>query len=139
MSRSQVTEHTSGGVRPNWKVVLLALGIDVTLVVAFTTLGRSSHSREATILGLWTTAWPFLAGLAIVWISARISKHPLSPARSGIPLWIGTVAIGMILRALTGAGTALPFILVATGSLALFLVGWRLIAQLVIRVAARRG
>lgn len=137
MNRSQ--NHRSGldRVQSSWKLVLLAACIDVLLVVAFAALGRSSHSREATILGLWATAWPFLAGLAITWVSARVSKHPLSPARSGVPLWIGTVVIGMILRALTGAGTALPFILVATGSLALFLVGWRLIAQLIRWITAR--
>ncbi|QIK64687.1 DUF3054 domain-containing protein [Leucobacter viscericola] len=125
-------------MQPSWKIVLLALGIDVVLVVLFAALGRSSHSREATLFGLWTTAWPFLAGLAIMWVSARVSKHPLSPVKSGIPVWIGTVALGMILRALTGAGTALPFVIVATVSIAVFLVGWRLIAQLIRRVAAGR-
>ncbi|QIM19775.1 DUF3054 domain-containing protein [Leucobacter coleopterorum] len=130
---------TAKHVQPGWKTVLLALGIDTVLVVLFAALGRSSHSREATLFGLWDTAWPFLAGLTIMWVSARISKHPLSPVKSGIPLWIGTVALGMILRALTGSGTALPFVIVATVSIAVFLIGWRMIAQLLGKLVVRQG
>ena len=116
-----------------------ALAGDAALVLLFAGLGRGSHAREATLLGLLETAWPFLLGLAVTWISARISQHPLAPLKSGIPVWIGTVAIGLLLRAITGAGVALAFVLVALGTLALLLVGWRLIAVLVLRLRAPRA
>lgn len=114
--------------------VTLALACDVALVTLFAGLGRSEHDREATLLGLFETAWPFLAGLIIMWLVTFAYRRPLAIVRTGIPLWIGTVAIGMVLRLLTGSGAALPFVLVATGTLALFLLGWRAIAALVARM-----
>ena len=117
--------------------ILLALLLDVALVVLFAGLGRGSHAREATLAGLFETAWPFLAGLAVMWLAALVWRRPLAPLRSGVPLWIGTVAIGMLLRALTGAGTALPFVIVATATLLAFLVGWRAVAALVARLRGR--
>jgi hypothetical protein len=40
----------------------------------------------------------------------------------------------MLLRAASGQGTALPFIVVATLTLLLALVGWRVVAAIVRRV-----
>lgn len=113
------------------RTAVLALTADAILVLLFAGLGRGSHAREATMLGLLGTAWPFLLGLAVTWITARISQHPTAPVRSGVPVWIGAVAIGLLMRAITGAGVALPFVFVATGTLALLLIGWRLLAALV--------
>lgn len=44
-----------------------------------------------------------------------------------------TVAVGMLLRAVSGQGTALPFVIVATLTLGVFLVGSRLVIWLVTR------
>jgi hypothetical protein len=44
----------------------------------------------------------------------------------------------MALRVLTGQGTAVPFIVVAAITLALFLIGWRAVAALVVVLRARR-
>lgn len=115
-----------------------ALGADAALVLLFAGVGRGSHAREANVLGLFETAWPFLLGLAITWISARISSHPTAPLRSGVPVWIGAVGIGLLLRAMTGAGVALPFVLVAIGTLAVMLVGWRLVVALIQRLRSSR-
>lgn len=112
------------------RTAALALLGDAALVLLFAGLGRSSHARDATVLGLFETAWPFLAGLAITWVSARISRRPLAVVKSGIPVWLGSVAIGMILRALTGQGTALAFVIVATVTLGVFLLGWRALVAL---------
>lgn len=112
------------------RTAVLALLGDAALVLLFAGLGRSSHARDATVLGLFETAWPFLAGLAITWVSARIFRRPLAVVKSGIPVWLGSVAIGMILRALTGQGTALAFVIVATVTLGVFLLGWRALVAL---------
>lgn len=114
--------------------IAIAAAVDAALVLLFAGLGRNAHTREATPLGLLETAWPFLAGLAIAWVAARAWRRPLAIVRSGVPLWVGSVAIGMLLRALTGAGTAVPFVIVAASALGVFLLGWRAIAALVARL-----
>ncbi|QIM16958.1 DUF3054 domain-containing protein [Leucobacter insecticola] len=123
--------------RTHWRLAALAFAIDAALVTLFAALGRSSHAREATLLGLWQTAWPFLCALALIWISARVSKRPFAPIKSGLSVWFGTAAVGLLLRGLTGGGVAFPFVLVTLGALGVFLVGWRIIAQLILRIAAR--
>ena len=45
-------------------------------------------------------------------------------------MWLGTVVGGMLLRAATGGGVQLSFVLVAATVLAVFLLGWRLLARL---------
>jgi len=109
---------------------------DLILVIVFTALGRSTHHDEvfgAWGTQLWTTAWPFIVALIIGWVALRAWKDPLAVLRTGLPLWVITVAGGMALRALAGDGTALPFVLVATGVVLVFLVGWRLLACLFAR------
>lgn len=116
---------------------VLALACDAALIVLFAGLGRSEHARTATLLGLLETAWPFLAGLAIMWIVTLAFRRPLSILRTGLPVWLGTITIGMLLRLATGSGAALPFIIVATVTLGVFLLGWRAIAALVARLRRR--
>ncbi|GAA1322048.1 DUF3054 domain-containing protein [Leucobacter albus] len=115
-----------------------SFAIDAALVTVFAAIGRGSHAREATAAGLFETAWPFVAGLAIAWLLSLAWRRPAAPLRTGIPVWIGAVALGMLFRALSGQGTALPFVIVATLTLLLLLVGWRLIAALVRRIRGRR-
>jgi len=64
-------------------------------------------------------------------------RAPLAPVRTGLGVWAATVIGGMLLRAASGQGTALPFIIVATTTMLLLLVGWRLIAALIVRLRAR--
>ncbi len=129
----------TGGEAPRFRAgaVLGALGFDAALILLFAGLGRSNHARPASVSGLLETAWPFLAGLAVIWIAAGVFRRPLAILRSGVPVWLGTVAMGMVLRALTGSGTALPFVIVATITLGVFLLGWRGIAALARRLRPR--
>jgi membrane protein implicated in regulation of membrane protease activity len=57
---------------------------------------------------------------------------------AGIAAWLGTVAVGMVLRVVAGQGTAISFIIVALCFLGLFLLGWRLLARIFSRPAAGR-
>ena len=59
-------------------------------------------------------------------------RAPLG-VRDGIPVWVCAVAVGMLLRVATGAGTAFSFVVVATVVLGVFLLGWRALAALVRR------
>lgn len=128
---------TRSALRPTPRAVLGALALDVVLVVAFAALGRASHDSAPFGVGLFQTAWPFLAGLAFGWIVTLAWRHPLSILPTGIGIWALTVAGGMLLRTVSDQGTALPFVIVATLTLLLLLVGWRIIALLVARVRRR--
>ncbi len=107
------------------------------LVVVFAAIGRATHDGDVLGpfgSGLATTAWPFVAALLIGWAVTRAWRRPTTVVRTGLPVWAITVALGMVLRALSGQGVAVAFIIVATITLAVFLLGWRGLA----RLAARR-
>lgn len=109
------------------RVVLAAAAADIVLILAFAAIGRDAHHREEPVLGVLLTAWPFLAGAAAGWAAARVWRRPLSVLRAGVPVWLGSLAGGMVLRALTGQTVVIPFVIVATLALAVFLVGYRLL------------
>ncbi|MGU3647022.1 DUF3054 domain-containing protein [Microbacterium sp. C23T] len=116
--------------------VLGALGVDAVLVIAFAAIGRASHDSDVWA-GLWQTAWPFLAGLGIGWLVTRAWRAPAAPVRTGLGVWAITVAGGMLLRWVSGQGTAPAFIIVASLTLLVALVGWRVIVAIVRRVRRR--
>lgn len=108
-----------------------ALAADVICILVFAIVGRSSHGETTNLLGVLRTAWPFLAGYVVGLGSSRGWRAP--PARStGLAVWVATVAGGMLLRLLTGAGTAWSFVIVATIVLGVLLLGWRGILALVL-------
>jgi peptidoglycan/LPS O-acetylase OafA/YrhL len=110
---------------------------DAALIVLFAAIGRDAHQRGDVIAGVLLTAWPFLAGAAIAWLALRVWRAPLRVWPAGVCVWIGAVALGMLLRALTGQTVVLPFIIVASLSLGVFLVGYRLIVAGFRRLAGR--
>ncbi|WP_194410797.1 DUF3054 domain-containing protein [Microbacterium cremeum] len=118
--------------RPDTNVrIAVALAIDVFLVLVFAAIGRASHGEELS--GILVTAWPFLVGLAAGWLVTLAWRAPAAPVRTGLGVWAVTVAGGMLLRAATGEGTAFAFIVVATVTLLVLLVGWRIVAALLRR------
>ena len=120
------------------RTIAVALLLDTALVVAFAALGRASHDSDV-FGGLWQTAWPFLLGLALGWLLTLAWRAPLAPVRTGLGVWAATVIGGMLLRAASGQGTAPAFIIVATSTLLVLLVGWRVIVALVARRRSRRA
>jgi hypothetical protein len=114
--------------------IALGLALDFALICLFAAIGRRSHGETRALLGVATTAWPFLVGVTAGWLVFLFSlrRTPLR-VRSGIPVWVGTVAIGMVLRSLTHAGTALSFVVVASVFLGAGLLGWRALAALATR------
>lgn len=109
-----------------------AFALDAVLVVAFAATGRATHDGDVWS-GLAVTAWPFLAALVVGWLITRAWRAPSAPVRVGIGVWLTTVVGGMLLRALSGQGTAIAFVIVATATLFVALVGWRFVAALVRR------
>ena len=112
------------------RTTALALLADLVCVVAFCTIGRRSHAEGLTVAGIAETSWPFLAGTAVGWLAARAWRRPLSLTRTGVLVWVCTVAVGMVLRKLSGQGVAVSFVVVASLVTALLLLGWRGVAQL---------
>lgn len=106
-----------------------AAAIDVAAVVLFAAVGRASH-ESFTLAGVAATALPFLVALAVGWVGSLAWRAPHAPVRTGLPVWLVTVVGGMLGRMLVGEGTALAFVIVATLTLLLLLVGWRLVAHL---------
>ncbi|TFD83135.1 DUF3054 domain-containing protein [Cryobacterium fucosi] len=111
--------------------VIAAASVDAGLVLVFVLIGRASHGEG--LLGVLTTWWPFLGGLAIGWLLLRAWRGPRRIVWTGIGIWLCTVAGGMLLRLAGGQGAEPSFIVVATIVLGLFLLGWRAIAVLAAR------
>lgn len=116
--------------RPDRRTAVAAV-LDVVLVIVFTGVGRRTHQEGLDLLGWAHTAWPFLVGLGIGWALVVLTRHTW-PTRwvEGVPVWLATLVGGMALRALSGQGTALPFVVVATLFLAAALIGWRALVGL---------
>ena len=110
---------------------------DVVCVLVFVAIGRASHQEGGALLGLATTAWPFLGGLAVGWLLARAWRAPYGLAPAGVTVWLATLIGGMLLRVVSGQGAAAAFIVVAAVFLAVFVVGWRAVVALVRRVRRR--
>lgn len=118
-----------------WPGIVWAGILDVVLLFVFVLIGRGSHDEGPG--GALQTYWPFLVGLAIGWAAAMAWRHPFGLPLPGIPIWLITVVGGMLFRVLSGQGTALPFIIVATLAIGILLVGWRALAALILRRRVR--
>ena len=112
----------------------LAAILDGCCVLAFVIIGRASHSDGESLGGIASTAWPFLAGLALGWLGTRGWRRPMALVPAGLGAWLGAAGLGMVLRVLAGQGTAAAFVGVALAFLGLFLLGWRLLYRVLGRV-----
>ena len=120
------------------RAAVLAGCADVVLILMFAAIGRDAHQRGDVVSGVFSTAWPFLVGAALTWLALRVWREPLAPWPAGVGVWLGTVTVGMLLRAVTGQTVVLPFVVVALLSLGLLLLGYRLLAAGVRRLNTRR-
>ena len=118
---------------------LSALLTDVALVLAFVIIGRASHHVSGGLPGLFSTAWPFLAGLAAGELAGRTWRRPAALVPAGVVVWLSTVAVGMALRVISGQGTKPAFVAVALAFLGLFLLGWRAGALILARAASKEA
>lgn len=137
--RSTQSPTTTG--RSFTAVTASAAAADALLIMAFAAIGRDAHARGDVITGVVLTAWPFLAGAAVAWLLMRLWRDPLALWPAGVAVWLVAVCGGMALRALTGQTVVLPFVIVALISLAVLLLGYRLLILgfLRLRRSRRRG
>lgn len=114
---------------------LPAVIVDALFVLIFAAIGRASHQEDPA--GFLLTAWPFLVVLVIGHlVAALLPGRPRRPwsLMWGAVVWVVTVAGGMLVRVVAGDTAEVPFIIVATIVLGVFLVGWRAAAALVRRL-----
>ena len=98
------------------------LVVDLLLVGVFAVIGRLSHYGTLTAGGWWTTAWPFLVGTLLAWAALALTRRPPAAVSSGLVVWLGALVGGMVLRQVSGQGTATAFVVVATLVLGALLV-----------------
>lgn len=117
--------------------VTAAAFADALLIMLFAAVGRGAHERGDVVTGVLLTAWPFLAGAAVGWLASRAWRSPLSVRRAGVVIWLCSLAVGMLLRLLTGQAVVLPFVIVAFLSLGVLLLGYRMLAAVAARSTAK--
>ena len=105
------------------------LALDLLLVGLFAVVGRFSHYGSLTVGGWWTTAWPFLAGTLLAWAALAATRRSPAAIGSGVVVWLGALVSGMVLRQVSGQGTATAFVVVATLVLGLLLLLPRVVAR----------
>ena len=115
-------------------IYLLWAFVDFLTVVVFVIVGRSVHGHVDSIAGLASTAYPFLVGLFLGWVSIRAWRRPTQIFPVGVTVWLSTAVIGQIIRLLVGQGSAVPFVLVSLGFFALTMLGWRLVVKVVLAI-----
>ncbi|MFF2494632.1 DUF3054 domain-containing protein [Agromyces sp. NPDC058064] len=130
---------SSASARPTASGAVAAFLVDAVLVLLFVVIGRRSHAEGVDLAGIWQTGWPFLAALAVGWLVSLAWRRPLALWPTGVVVWVVTVAGGMALRAASGQGTDPAFIVVATVTLAVLLLGWRAIEGFRARRRAARA
>lgn len=115
----------------------LLLLLDGLLVLAFAAMGNRSHETGLALSDVWGTAAPFLLGLLVSSVAVRFWRSPSRLWPDAFVVILGTVALGMAVRVLSGGGGAeWSFILVALGVLGALLFGRRLLSRL---LAPRAG
>lgn len=119
---------------PWWSFVF-----DLALVLAFVLIGRRSHDESNALVGIATTAWPFVTGLVIGWLFVIGFRWPFVTVYSGAIIWIATVVGGMLLRNVSDQGVATSFVIVALIVNAVFLIGWRALAIVLKKRSAARA
>lgn len=105
--------------------MVVAVLADIVCVIVFCAIGRRSHAEGLTLTGIARTAWPFLAGTAVGWLLIGARLRPFTVIPTGMVVWLCTVVVGILLRKATSAGVATSFVVVASISTAVLLLGWR--------------
>ena len=112
--------------------------VDALAVLVFAAIGTRSHQEDLGLAGVLEVAAPFLVGGLVGALVARTWQDPLS-LRRGVAVWVGAVVVGMLLRWAFVDPPPLSFVIVATVSLAVLVLGWRGAVLGIIRLRARRA
>lgn len=104
---------------------------DLACVLALAIGGKNAHEADAAYWQVGAIAWPFAlaATLAHGYLATRARPAGgLWP--EGATVLVVTYTLGMLLRALSGRGTAPAFLVVAGAFLTATMLGWRIAVRL---------
>ena len=108
---------------------LTTLGYDAASVLALVVVGTRNHDTDTGVVAVIGVGVPFWIALAVVSTLPLVGNDPRS-TRAATTVWVGTVALGMVLRNLVfDRGTATPFVIVASLFLFASMFGWRAVAR----------
>jgi hypothetical protein len=107
----------------------LAVLFDLLVVVIFVVIGRHAHHHAFSPAGLFRTFWPFAVGCLVGTLLHERTRIMSGVVLSGLFVGTVTVAVGMVLRVLSGQGTAFSFIVVALVFLNALMILWRSLAK----------
>ena len=102
----------------------LPFAIDALAILAFATFGRRSHQEGVSIAGVLSVAWPFLVGWAVGATATGLWRDPRSPVLATRAFAVA-LPVAFALRAVSGRGLAIAFVIVAVVTTGLLLVGRR--------------
>ena len=103
---------------------------DLVCVLVFAFAGKTSHEAGDSDWVVLAIVWPFALGVAVAHaglVSRGRQTRRIWP--EGAVVLAVTYLLGMLLRAVSGRGLAVGFLVVALLFLALTLLGWRGIVQ----------
>jgi hypothetical protein len=113
--------------------------LDVMVVMSFIVIGRDAHGFTNDWGATLEVALPFLLALSVGIGVAMAWMDPTSWL-AGLVIAAVTVIGGLVLRKYVfHDGTATTFVLLTAGWMTAWMVGWRLAAVLITRIAHRRG
>ena len=110
-----------------WRLATPVPILDGLTVLVFVIIGRANHHHGENVDGVLSTLWPFALGVIVGWTVLMSQKQSGRSPRNGVVVMLCTVAVGMVLRVVSGQGTAFTFIVVALVFLGAVMVGWRLL------------
>jgi len=113
--------------------------LDVLVVVSFVIIGRDAHGFTNDWGATFEVALPFLLALSV---GIGITMAWMDPTSwlGGLVIAAVTVIGGLVLRKYVfDQGTASTFVWLTAGWMTAWMVGWRLVAALIARIAHGRG
>lgn len=124
-----VQPRSMGGMKSyKWAVV-----IDVICVIIFAIAGVLSHDEALTGGTLLRVGAPFLVGLLLghaIMRTWRVEPTRIWP--HALMVVAVEIATAMVIRSAIGDGTAIAFVIVSILVNLLLLVGWRLVARMML-------
>ena len=108
-------------------------------MLVFALAGKTSHEASDSSWVILAIVWPFALAVALAHTGLVLRGRQTRRIwpEGGVVLAV-TYVLGMLLRAVSGRGTAVGFLVVAALFLALTMLGWRSIVQLAISRRASR-
>ncbi len=111
---------------------LLPVVADLVCVLAFAAAGKGSHEASDSNWVVLAIVWPFALAVALAHAGLLVrGRQPRRTWPEGVVVVAVTYVLGMLLRVVSGRGIAVGFLVVAVLFLALTMLGWRSIAQVV--------